>query len=395
MFKNKKIKAIAFFLFFIGSSFFINGTTLSQAANAAAPPLLINDTVYKNLSAHQHYYWLNACFEIADIDKTTKSEVDSWDFFQGDNNIPSLGAMYGKGSEGVIGGRNCSTEEVVKRAFNYLGFDDSRDVFCSIPGKQYDGKNIDKTTCLAGDGGKDWDNNKSTSSRAAWFRSVAAAKKPNPGSPGEYLRSYLSLVQGCNISFVNDSLYASASQVPQVGDGNKYAVPVVIEEKSGNKSTFVVKYIQGVKAAGSDRVSTVSNSTGGSQIKTCNELVNSARDTAAAYAQVLKKDGYNSKQAADKAAGDTSGDSTGDGENETSCAVDGIGWIICPVMSGMAKLNSYALDYLKKWLTIPVNSIGSTSVSDAWKSFRDIANVLFVIAFMIIIYSQIVGGGRK
>jgi hypothetical protein len=395
MLKNKKNKLIALFFVFI-FSILLGSFSLSSNAQAAAPQLLINDKVYQDLSAHQHYWWLNACFEIADIDKTTSGEVSSWDYFEGDNNIPILGAMYGKGSDDVMGGRRCSTQEVTQRAFTYLGFTNSLATFCSIPGAQYDGKNVDETTCRAGNGQNDWDNNKSKSERAKWFRDNAASKKPALSKPGEYLRSYLSLVQGCNLSFVNDTLYDSASKVPKVSDANKYAVPVVIEQKNGNNSEFVVKYIQGVRASGSERVSVVSNSTGGSQIKTCDELANNARDNAASYARVLKDSGYNSKQDADKAAGSTDDDATCEGEDcatPPTCAVDGIGWIVCPVMKFLGTMNDAAFGFLNNFLEVPARVFNDAATKAAWETFRNIANVAFIFAFLVIIYSQITSAG--
>jgi len=395
MLKNKRNKLIALFFIFVFSAI-LGNFSISSNAQAAAPELLINDKVYQDLSAHQHYWWLNACFEIADIDKTTNGEVNGWDYFEGDNNIPILGAMYGKGSDDVLGGRRCSTQEVTQRAFTYLGFTNSLATFCSIPGAQYDGNNVDEVTCKAGDGQKDWDNNKSKSERAKWFRDNAGPKKPTLTKSGEYLRSYLSLVQGCNLSFVSDTLYDSASKVPKVSDANKYAVPVVIEQKDGDSSKFVVKYIQGVRASGSNRVSLVANSTGGAQLKTCDELANSARDNAASYAYTLKVAGYNTKQAADQAAGSDADDSTCEGDDcatPPTCAVDGIGWIVCPVMKFLGTMNDAAFGFLNNFLEVPARLFNDAATKAAWETFRNIANIAFIFAFLVIIYSQITSAG--
>lgn len=84
---------------------------------------------------------------------------------------------------------------------------------------------------------------------------------------------------------------------------------------------------------------------------------------------------------------------TGGGPEETSCAVDGIGWIVCPVMNFMAKLNDKAFEFLQSFLTIRPALISDDNTLKAWSSFRDIANVAFVIAFMVIVYSQITSAG--
>lgn len=79
----------------------------------------------------------------------------------------------------------------------------------------------------------------------------------------------------------------------------------------------------------------------------------------------------------------------------TSCAVEGIGWIVCPVINFMADLNDKALEFLgDQFLSISPDFFENGSASGtAWKSFRDIANVAFVVVFLLIIYSQITGGG--
>ena len=78
----------------------------------------------------------------------------------------------------------------------------------------------------------------------------------------------------------------------------------------------------------------------------------------------------------------------------TTCTVDGIGWIICPVMTFMGKLNDAAFKFISTLLTIDPKILANTGDTfTAWQRFRDIANVVFVIAFLIIVYSQITGGG--
>lgn len=101
----------------------------------------------------------------------------------------------------------------------------------------------------------------------------------------------------------------------------------------------------------------------------------------------LKGGGYEGDEGTDRGeAGD------GDGE-ESSCKVDGIGWIICPVMNFIGKLNDAAFDFLQSFLTIRPALIQDDGTTKAWSSFRDIANVAFVIAFLVIVYSQVTSAG--
>lgn len=84
---------------------------------------------------------------------------------------------------------------------------------------------------------------------------------------------------------------------------------------------------------------------------------------------------------------------TADGSSETTCAVDGIGWIVCPVMGFVAQVNDSAFAFLKSFLSIRPSLISSDGTQNAWTAFRDIANVAFVIAFLVIVYSQITSAG--
>jgi len=104
-------------------------------------------------------------------------------------------------------------------------------------------------------------------------------------------------------------------------------------------------------------------------------------------------DASNNANVSDECVLDEDNKCVDDSEEKSSCAVDGIGWIICPVMNFIGDLNDKAYGFLSNsFLQVDPDLLGDDTEA-AWKSFRDIANVLFVIAFLIIIYSQITGGG--
>lgn len=76
----------------------------------------------------------------------------------------------------------------------------------------------------------------------------------------------------------------------------------------------------------------------------------------------------------------------------TTCAIDGVGWIVCPILNFMGDLNDQAFSAISGFLTVDPSLLGDNTKT-AWSQFRDIANVAFVIAFLIIIYSQVSGAG--
>lgn len=96
------------------------------------------------------------------------------------------------------------------------------------------------------------------------------------------------------------------------------------------------------------------------------------------------------------------GGSSGDGttpkeEDQENCKIDYIGWVICPVVNTLASMSEGARARLVKMLTVDTKSIlGDTSegsVYSYWSKIRDYANILFVIFFLFVIYSQITGYG--
>lgn len=77
----------------------------------------------------------------------------------------------------------------------------------------------------------------------------------------------------------------------------------------------------------------------------------------------------------------------------SSCAIETVGWVICPTMLSIAKLADYGFTYINtEFLKIDFSlSSNSSGTYKAWEIMRNIANGLFVVAFMILIYSQLTG----
>ena len=87
----------------------------------------------------------------------------------------------------------------------------------------------------------------------------------------------------------------------------------------------------------------------------------------------------------------------------TSCSVGGIGWIVCPVINFLAGIADTAFNFLAdNFLSVNTlllntdpkatdssgNAIG-TGAYTAWQMMRSFANVVLVIVFLVIIFSQL------
>ena len=87
--------------------------------------------------------------------------------------------------------------------------------------------------------------------------------------------------------------------------------------------------------------------------------------------------------------------SEGDGgeeEGKNSCGVDGIGWLVCPLMSFAGSLGDASYSAISYFLSIDKGIFKdqeSGGLEQAWKFFRDIANAVFAVIFLWVIFSQI------
>lgn len=80
-------------------------------------------------------------------------------------------------------------------------------------------------------------------------------------------------------------------------------------------------------------------------------------------------------------------------EEKNSCGVDGIGWFICPLMNFASNISDSAYSAISQFLSIDPkifkNDSTSGGLKQAWNFFRDIANAVFAVIFLWVIFSQI------
>lgn len=91
------------------------------------------------------------------------------------------------------------------------------------------------------------------------------------------------------------------------------------------------------------------------------------------------------------------GDNGSSDENSAdACSenLDGIGWLVCPVLWATAKAADGALEILKHFLNVPPEILAVNSPTfQAWSYFRNIANAMFAVVFLWLIFSQITNMG--
>ena len=71
-----------------------------------------------------------------------------------------------------------------------------------------------------------------------------------------------------------------------------------------------------------------------------------------------------------------------------------LGWLVCPTTGFLARITDGLYDIIQQYLVIkPLTSDSDSPYHQIWSIFRDFTNVVFVIFFLIIIYSQVTGVG--
>lgn len=84
--------------------------------------------------------------------------------------------------------------------------------------------------------------------------------------------------------------------------------------------------------------------------------------------------------------------------NTTSCTIDAIGWMVCPILNALSGLNDLLYGWIESVLVLnPLQMFNDDGTPTAqyqnWQTIRNIANVLLVIAFLFVIFSQLTSFG--
>ncbi len=96
----------------------------------------------------------------------------------------------------------------------------------------------------------------------------------------------------------------------------------------------------------------------------------------------------------------SNGGSNGGGGSSTDLdkcfgSAGALGWILCPVLSLMSNVADSAYDFIQsEFLEVQAENItDGSSVYKSWQVIRNIANIIFVILFLIVLFSQLTGFG--
>ena len=386
--KGIRLLSLAIAFVFLCSSALTTLVSTNVSANVQnLDSLYYTEDLYNQVSKRQHYWWLYGCMRNADITNLNASQLNSWDFFEGNqatggnDQESALGHMYDINGSTVP----CANQDVVKTAAAYLGKTDPKAFFCGLQGSVgLDATMIQQVNCT-GTNPAIWTNTASGSQLAADYKTDVGGEPANTRAM-QYMRAYASLMQGCQVTFTNAETYDTANAARGSStDSTIIGVPVIVKN---DRDIFVKKYKTGKIGNLSNALILVGNSSASDTPWTttgCTELRNIADDMALDYQIYLttNKDKVISSVAGpDSTPGTTSG-------GEPTCEVSGFGWVICPLINMFAEVTNTVAEFLDDYLKIePLTFDTDSALYKGWSSLLGVANVLLILAILAIVFSQ-------
>lgn|GEM_PF-6313386 len=79
------------------------------------------------------------------------------------------------------------------------------------------------------------------------------------------------------------------------------------------------------------------------------------------------------------------------GSDQAACVGGALGWLLCPIVTIMDNLNKSMANYIESMLRVDVmlpSSDSRTALQSIWSMLVGIANLLLVVAFLVVIFSQ-------
>ena len=149
------------------------------------------------------------------------------------------------------------------------------------------------------------------------------------------------------------------------------------------------KYQEALKQSAAD---TACAGLAGDKLKACKDGVNHKGDSTYCEKNYTNAEEVSACKQGQSAEIETPSEGDGGEEEKNSCGVDGIGWLVCPLMSFAGFLGDASYSAISYFLSIDKGIFEDQSnggLEQAWKFFRDIANAVFAVIFLWIIFSQI------
>lgn len=151
------------------------------------------------------------------------------------------------------------------------------------------------------------------------------------------------------------------------------------------------------KGTDGDKVEWMAVANGTSNPMTCGQIYDEVSKNFPSYIKAYNNDvgkGVTEKrQEGTLTGGDSSAGNVDEDSDQEKCqkSVKGFGWILCPGVDLLSETLNRVSDAIGKMLEWRLLATSPDTTFAAWKSFANIANIAFAIAFLIMIYSMATG----
>ncbi|MCX6728162.1 MAG: hypothetical protein NTV39_00110 [Candidatus Saccharibacteria bacterium] len=367
------------------------------------------------IKSHIYYYALGQCMlnsKLADISNVTgfsayhhiaEDNAKSGNWWWGDPIAwdpaqvnPKVNTFVGPYMDGVVdgvdnGAVDCNNSALVTGALSLWGLD-ATTVLCNSGFQRQDmGKNQSIADCIRGTGRSFESRTNNYTVMSNMFLNYVTAQVGEPGltKAQTYIFYRHTLNQSCipGIDSTAPSNQAVANDNPNGYNGVKWV------DLSANPFKIITgSYIGPSSIQSGDTINLRVGSTLHNDIMTCQSIVTEMNKFAQDFLIWAKTNPAAAKSLSTNVGLKPNDSGNGGDDNSCGAQVSGIGWIICPVLSSLTKLDDGMWKLVRNLLNVnPIDQSGT--FYQAWGSIRSIANAVFVLFFLVIIFSQLTGAG--
>jgi len=402
--RNLKRQALFFLV-----SLLLTSLIFPVATVFADPPGTMASRFTPEEAARSYLYYgaLSKCFkerELSsgfndDLIKESDAKIGKW--LSGGAGVfenPSIGYfLTGSGSSVTVDNDTvgCSNPEWILDAINLWGYTDPIQALCDFGAKRRDGS----TECVnrlgvdfTGNDERTWGWGSTALYRGIKFTTFQdAVKNKVYGSQDPKLTPEATYILQLN-AFNAGCLGSSSPSVYTGSATDEFLYKISQVDYGTGKITKDVKFYG--KLAKNDSIKYMTSTSSLSNISmTCGELAESLEKYVDEYSQYIR----DLLDAGGTVAPPGGSSSAGTGATVTptcgSVITTGIGWIVCPVIGTLTTLNDSMWSFVENLLFVNPISQSNDGVYKGWVTIRNISNVFFVIAFLVIIFSQLSGFG--
>lgn len=382
MYRSKNSLALKLLVFVSALSFLVCFAS-SQNVNAAT------NNIENDVSSYIYAKAFIKCGELNSYTGISFEDINNNKYFKsGQTNI---GYMFNSGSG--VGCKDSGTDSWTFKALSLWGLKPASrqlEIACSLGLERYQstwaGFGSDTKECLGTDGesfrytsNSNFKQNFLNEINKYYYKNPSTLKEvPDLSAEQAYLFYLKSFTIGGGASYVGDVEKLSATDKASLGLDKSYEVSIV------NDNYEVVNSLYKSKNLGKGDQVTIYENTPNSKMSMI-DIVKNINDNSKAYAKYLKDNSIKPSTISITENTDTNT------QAQSSCGIELIGWIVCPVLTVLSKITDAGYQKIEgEYLPTKINIFETDGdVYKVWQQVRNLANIGLVIAFLVIIFSQL------